>query len=136
MGVLPLQFPPGRTRESLGLTGEEEYSITGLEGGDPGADIPTEVTVRADHHGQVQEFPATVRIDTPRRRHTSGTAGYCNTCCDSSSSPERLAMPTGAASAGQNGSGGPGPRPARSTMRKQRLSNSPAAPPPPSPPVE
>ncbi|MFD9669021.1 aconitate hydratase [Rhodococcus sp. NPDC059968] len=65
MGVLPLQFPPGRTRESLGLTGEEEYSITGLEGGDPGADFPTEVTVRADHHGQVQEFPATVRIDTP-----------------------------------------------------------------------
>jgi aconitate hydratase len=65
MGVLPLQFPPGRTRESLGLTGEEEYSITGLEGGDPRADFPTEVTVRADHHGQVQEFPATVRIDTP-----------------------------------------------------------------------
>ena len=44
---------------------EEEYSITGLEGGDPGAEFPTEVTVRADHHGQVQEFPATVRIDTP-----------------------------------------------------------------------
>ncbi len=63
--MLPLQFPPGRTRESLGLTGEEEYSITGLEGGDPRADFPTEVTVRADHHGQVQEFPATVRIDTP-----------------------------------------------------------------------
>ena len=32
MGVLPLQFPDGENAESLGLTGEEEFSITGLGG--------------------------------------------------------------------------------------------------------
>ena len=30
MGVLPLQFLPGQNRESLGLTGFEEYSIDGI----------------------------------------------------------------------------------------------------------
>jgi aconitate hydratase len=57
MGVLPLQFPDGETAESLGLTGEEEISITGLEGGEA-----KEVSVRA---GDV-EFTARVRIDTPK----------------------------------------------------------------------
>ena len=57
MGVLPLQFPDGQSAESLGLTGEETFEITGLEGRD---EIPREVAVRA---GDV-EFTATVRIDT------------------------------------------------------------------------
>ena len=57
MGVLPLQFPEGESAESLGLTGEEEYSITGLEDGSV-----KEVTVRADD----KEFKARVRIDTPK----------------------------------------------------------------------
>jgi aconitate hydratase len=57
MGVLPLQFPEGESAESLGLSGEEEYSITGL--GDGSA---KEVTVRADD----TEFKARVRIDTPK----------------------------------------------------------------------
>src|SRR5207237_5506995 len=34
MGVLPLQFLPGETRESLGLTGREEFSVTGVEHGE------------------------------------------------------------------------------------------------------
>jgi aconitate hydratase len=59
MGVLPLQFPDGESAESLGLTGEEEVSITGLDGGDA-----SEVSVRA---GEV-EFTAKVRIDTPKER--------------------------------------------------------------------
>jgi aconitate hydratase len=59
MGVLPLQFMPGETRESLGLTGREEFSILGVENGE--AD---EVTVRADG----KEFRARVRLDTPRER--------------------------------------------------------------------
>jgi aconitate hydratase len=59
MGILPLQFLPGETRESLGLTGREEYSITGVENGEA-----REVTVRADG----KEFRATVRLDTPRER--------------------------------------------------------------------
>ena len=65
MGVLPLQFPAGASRESLGLTGEEVYSITGLAGTDPAAPLPSEVTVRAERDGQNTEFVATVRIDTP-----------------------------------------------------------------------
>ncbi len=57
MGVLPLQFAEGENAESLGLTGEEEFSITGLEGGEA-----KEVTVKADD----KEFTARVRIDTPK----------------------------------------------------------------------
>jgi aconitate hydratase len=59
MGILPLQFMDGESPESLGLTGREEFSITGAAGG--GAD---EVTVRADE----TEFRARVRLDTPRER--------------------------------------------------------------------
>jgi aconitate hydratase len=59
MGIAPLQFMPGENAESLGLTGREEFSITGLEGGD--AD---EATVRADD----KEFRVRLRLDTPRER--------------------------------------------------------------------
>jgi len=57
MGVLPLQFQDGENAESLGLTGEEEFSVVGVEGGEA-----REVTVRADD----KEFKARVRIDTPK----------------------------------------------------------------------
>jgi aconitate hydratase len=57
MGVLPLQFAEGDSVQSLGLTGEEEFSVTGLAGGDA-----KEVTVRAGE----KEFTARVRIDTPK----------------------------------------------------------------------
>jgi aconitate hydratase len=59
MGILPLQFLPGESRESLGLTGREKLSILGLENAEA-----REVTVRADD----SEFRATVRLDTPRER--------------------------------------------------------------------
>jgi len=59
MGVLPLQFRDGESRESLGLTGREVFAIEGIENGE--AD---EVTVRADG----TEFRARVRLDTPRER--------------------------------------------------------------------
>jgi len=67
MGVLPLQFKPGDSAENLGLTGEELYTITGLENATSGenAELPGEVTVRVDQDGQTHEFTATVRIDTP-----------------------------------------------------------------------
>jgi aconitate hydratase len=58
MGVLPLQFSQGDTRESLGLTGEEVISVAGLAGV---ATLPREVTVQAGD----KEFRAVVRIDTP-----------------------------------------------------------------------
>jgi aconitate hydratase len=59
MGILPLQFLDGDSPESLGLTGREAFSITGVENGEA-----HEVTVRADD----QEFRARVRLDTPRER--------------------------------------------------------------------
>ncbi|OWY83836.1 aconitate hydratase [Rhodococcus sp. BUPNP1] len=58
MGVLPLQFPDGESAQSLGLTGEEEFTITGLA---DSAEIPETVHVKAGD----TEFDATVRIDTP-----------------------------------------------------------------------
>ena len=60
MGVLPLQFPDGESAESLGLTGEETFTITGIEAMNEGS-VPRTVTVRAGD----TEFDATVRIDTP-----------------------------------------------------------------------
>ena len=59
MGILPLQYLPGESAETLGLTGREEFSIEGVANGDA-----TEVTVRADG----KTFKARVRLDTPRER--------------------------------------------------------------------
>jgi aconitate hydratase len=60
MGVLPLQYPEGQTAESLGLTGEETFSITGVTALNEGS-TPKTVKVTA---GDVT-FDAVVRIDTP-----------------------------------------------------------------------
>ena len=60
MGVLPLQFPEGQTAESLGLTGEETFSFTGVTALNDGT-TPKTVKVTA---GDVS-FDAVVRIDTP-----------------------------------------------------------------------
>ncbi|HEX3965900.1 MAG TPA: aconitate hydratase AcnA [Trebonia sp.] len=60
MGVLPLQFKPGESAESLGLTGTETFSITGVEELNSGV-TPGEVQVTADG----KTFTAVVRIDTP-----------------------------------------------------------------------
>ena len=60
MGVLPLQFQPGESAASLGLTGHEVFEITGIEEMNSGP-VPREVTVRADG----TQFRAVVRIDTP-----------------------------------------------------------------------
>ncbi len=61
MGILPLQFPEGESARTLGLTGRELYSITGLADGEP-----KEVTVTATAEGGHQTlFTARVRIDTP-----------------------------------------------------------------------
>jgi aconitate hydratase len=61
MGVLPLQFMPNDSAKSLGLTGDERYSILGLQGQ---ADLPTQVTVEVDGACRTT-FAAAVRIDTP-----------------------------------------------------------------------
>ncbi|MBT2542555.1 aconitate hydratase AcnA [Streptomyces sp. ISL-44] len=61
MGVLPLQFPEGATAASLGLTGEESFSFTGVEELNNGT-TPRTVKVTTDTG---VEFDAVVRIDTP-----------------------------------------------------------------------
>jgi len=60
MGVLPLQYQPGESAASLGLTGREVFDVLGIEAINSGP-VPREVTVRADG----REFRAVVRIDTP-----------------------------------------------------------------------
>ncbi|MBD9728065.1 aconitate hydratase AcnA [Streptomyces sp. ID-01-6.2a] len=61
MGVLPLQFPAGQSANSLGLTGEETFSITGVTELNDGT-TPATVKVTTDTG---VEFDAVVRIDTP-----------------------------------------------------------------------
>jgi len=60
MGVLPLQFTNGANAQSLGIKGDEIFSITGVTALNDGA-IPKEVTVTAGD----KTFTAKVRIDTP-----------------------------------------------------------------------
>ncbi len=67
MGILPLQFSDGQTAESLGLTGEEVFDITGLEGLADGAALPRHLSVRAVRDGaDPVQFEVTLRIDTPK----------------------------------------------------------------------
>jgi aconitate hydratase len=62
MGVLPLEFRAGDTRESLGLTGHEVFSIDGVSTLTP----RKQVTVRAKLAGGTEKaFTAIVRVDTP-----------------------------------------------------------------------
>jgi len=62
MGVLPLEFPQGQNRESLGLTGQEVFTVEGVASLSP----RKQVTVRAkSSDGKEKTFNATVRVDTP-----------------------------------------------------------------------
>ncbi|MHC0429115.1 aconitate hydratase AcnA [Streptomyces sp. O3] len=69
MGVLPLQFPAGVTAESLGLTGEETFSITGVtelnNGTTPSTVKVTTDTAPGEADNVRRDFDAVVRIDTP-----------------------------------------------------------------------
>ena len=63
MGVLPLEFVQGQTWQSLGLSGEEEYTIEGL---DDNLQPRSTITVTAKSaDGSAKSFSARVRIDTP-----------------------------------------------------------------------
>jgi aconitate hydratase len=61
MGVLPLQYPAGQNAQSLGLTGTETFTITGITELNGGT-TPRTVKVTTDTG---VEFDAVVRIDTP-----------------------------------------------------------------------
>jgi aconitate hydratase len=62
MGVLPLQFKPGENRESLGLTGQEVFSIEGVASLAPGKTIAVHAK---SEDGKEKQFSALARIDTP-----------------------------------------------------------------------
>ncbi|MFH1687988.1 MAG: aconitate hydratase AcnA [bacterium] len=62
MGILPLQFKEGETRESLGLSGKETFAIEGLSNS---LKPKQEITVKATLDGASKEFAMIVRIDTP-----------------------------------------------------------------------
>ena len=65
MGVLPLQFLDDASSASLGLIGDETFSIAGITALNEGS-IPRSVRVTArGSNGEVKEFDAKVRIDTP-----------------------------------------------------------------------
>ncbi len=59
MGVLPLQFEPGQDAQSLGLTGDESFAITGVAAG---LAPKKKVTVTADG----KTFTVIARVDTPQ----------------------------------------------------------------------
>jgi aconitate hydratase len=68
MGILPLQFETGQNVESLGLTGEETYDLTGLtallmSGFASGKTLTVKATAA---NGTVKQFTTNVRIDTPQ----------------------------------------------------------------------
>jgi aconitate hydratase len=63
MGVLPLQFKPGDNRTTLGLSGEEIYSVEGIAD-DLKPKKEVRVTAR-DASGHGKTFQVIVRIDTP-----------------------------------------------------------------------
>jgi aconitate hydratase len=62
MGLLPLEFLPGQSAASLGLTGNERFSLRGLKDLEPRSTQTVEV--EADH-GRTLSFEVRVRIDTP-----------------------------------------------------------------------
>ncbi len=62
MGVLPLQFADGESAQSLGLSGEEEISISGVAAALAAGELPREAQVQAGE----RSFTARVRIDTPK----------------------------------------------------------------------
>jgi len=61
MGVLPLQFMAGESADSLGLTGQETFSIIGVARG-----AATVEVMATSEDGQFNAFQALVRIDTPK----------------------------------------------------------------------
>ncbi|MGH8234104.1 MAG: aconitate hydratase AcnA [Rhodanobacteraceae bacterium] len=75
MGVLPLQFKDGENAESLGLTGKETYTITGLDNGN----AKTAHVAAAGKDGKQTEFDVRVMLLTPKEReffHHGGILQY------------------------------------------------------------
>ncbi|HZR66196.1 MAG TPA: aconitate hydratase AcnA [Terriglobales bacterium] len=66
MGILPLQFLAGENAQSLGLSGEEVFEITGIRDIVGKFSAGRKIKVRAKQGKETKEFEALVRIDTPQ----------------------------------------------------------------------
>ncbi len=77
MGVLPLQYPEGQNAESLGLTGEETFDITGVTELNSGS-TPRTVKVTAGDKSVSTPWSGST---PPARPTTTATAASCSTCC-------------------------------------------------------
>jgi aconitate hydratase len=75
MGILALQFLEGETAQSLGLTGEEVFEITGIRELMGSFAPGRQVKVRASGNGKATEFKALVRIDTPQEAQYYANGG-------------------------------------------------------------
>jgi aconitate hydratase len=62
MGVLPLQFRPGETAASLGLSGQEEYAVLGVTTMSPRGQVTVQLTAPDQ---AIRQVPVVLRIDTP-----------------------------------------------------------------------
>src|SRR3989442_10174277 len=75
MGILPLQFVAGETAQSLNLTGEEVFEITGIRELIEKFTPASQVKVRATANDKTTEFKALVRIDTPQEAQYYANGG-------------------------------------------------------------
>jgi aconitate hydratase len=64
MGVLPLQFLPGETRETLALTGDEAFDILGVPSALAALSNVDVIATKPD--GKQVKFEAKLRVDTPQ----------------------------------------------------------------------
>ena len=86
MGILPLQFPAGKNPETLGLTGEETFEITGvkqpIDNFKPGQQLKVKATGKNGAVWSSRRWCASIRL---RRRSITVTAESCSTssgnCC-------------------------------------------------------
>jgi aconitate hydratase len=75
MGIVPLQFLSGENAQSLGLTGEEVFEISGVRELAANFVPGGNVTVRMIANGNTKEFNALVRIDTPQEAQYYANGG-------------------------------------------------------------
>jgi aconitate hydratase len=75
MGIVPLQFVSGENAQSLGLTGEEVFEISGIRELTANFAPSRHVNVRATSNGKTRDFNALVRIDTPQEAQYYANGG-------------------------------------------------------------
>ena len=75
MGILPLQFLPGQNTESLKLTGEEVFEISGIRDVVEHFSAGQQIKVKATKDGKATEIQAVVRIDTPQEAQYYANGG-------------------------------------------------------------